>query len=81
MVRFVHEDRVLAIASGAALTGRETALLIGGGLARVGISYIRPTRVGSGEGEQIPITDHVMAARLVALGAVLMAVLWRWLRD
>ena len=81
MLRIVNVGRVFDAGPDMGLIGRETALFGGVRFARFGVSYARPTRVRLGAREPITITDHVMVARLVSVALVLMAMLWRLLRD
>jgi hypothetical protein len=52
------------------------ATSFGGG----GYSYHRPVLVRNpSTGAMIPIRDHVMAVRLAAVAALLLALIWRWI--
>jgi hypothetical protein len=83
MLRVLNEDLVWGPhpPSGVTLVGAETALLVGGPGFSAGASYVRPVRVERPGDGPVPIRDHLMIARLAVAAMVLIATVWRVLRD
>ena len=62
------------------LTSTESGFFGSTSLGGGGYSYRRPVLVSNpGTGATIPIRDHVMAVRLAAFAAILLALIWRWI--
>ena len=83
MLRVLNENLVWGPdpASGVTMVGAETAVLGGGPGFSAEASYARPVRVESPGDSPIPIRDHLMIVRLAVAAMVLIATVWRVLRD
>jgi hypothetical protein len=79
-IRHTRREQVIEGARGVTLTSADSGFLGATSLGSGGFSYHRPVLVRNpGTGATIPIRDHVMAVRLAAVAALLMALIWRWI--
>jgi hypothetical protein len=79
VLRFVNQEQSVPVAwgSGLNLVAVETSVVAGAGSWGGGATYARPRHVEIPGREPVRIVDPVMLARLVAVGLVVSAVLWR----
>jgi hypothetical protein len=75
----VNQERSVPVAWGPGLNllSVETSVVAGAGSWAGGAAYARPRQVEIPGREPVRIVDRVMLARLIAVGLVMSAVLWR----
>jgi hypothetical protein len=79
VLRLVNRERSVPVAwgSGLNLVSVETSVVAGAGSWAGGAAYARARRLDIPGGDPVRIADPVMLARLIAVGLVMSAVLWR----
>jgi hypothetical protein len=82
MLRIMSGETVVPVEGrpGLRLVAARTSLLVRAGSLQGEVSYERPSRVERPGRPPIPIRDHLALARLLAVGFVLLAITWRFVR-